>query len=69
MIVYTITLPPVPPNAASLTPRELEPYYGAPPLLPEGFDRDSIPDNRWHLFRPPPVPDWRARAGLPPAGD
>ena len=68
VVAYIFTMPPRPPDFTAMTPRELEAYYGPPPLLPEGFDADDVPDHEWHLVRPPPVPDWRARAGLPPAG-
>ena len=74
--VYHRTLPPRPENFESMTVRELEAYYGAPPVVPDDFDFDaSLPpggvtyDMPPLPFSPPPVPDWRERAGLPPAAN
>ena len=72
--VYHRTLPPKPDDFDTMTVRELEAYYGAPPVVPDGFDFYASlppggvgPDMPPLPFSPPPVPDWRQRAGLPPA--
>ena len=63
LAAYQRFLPPRPANFGEMSIRELEAYYGAPPQVPEGFDPDAAPRD----FAPPPVADWRERAGLPPA--
>ena len=61
--VYDRFLPPRPAEFGAMSVRELEAYYGAPPDVPADFDPEAAPPD----FAPPPVPDWRRRAGLPPA--
>ena len=73
---YRTTLPPEPPDLATMTPLEVEAYYGAMPDLsdPEiarAFreawdDTDRYADDLFPEIRPPPAPGWEARVGLPP---
>ena len=87
-LTYAVTSPPRPDGSDSMTARELEAYYGAPPDVPADFDPADVmtepqeaascgfpwpfpdeddADEAPPDFHPPPVPDWRRRAGLSPA--